>query len=503
MSIATAYQTSSSKSVIIQTDLPNQAVSGLAEFFERYYIVPNQRFIDRDSYRKIESGGAYTFSWRLRVHEMGHGAVLSSALKISQPAVELSFQDLDRRDRSQVALCARTIDDVETIVWSYLQHAKVTSLYFVIRANDEEHSESPSKEGNTQRSILRRIFSGNSANAFLSFMFVSFVLFFVIGFYTVFVLIGLQSVYLLYSDRIMLNMGNVRPTSENPLVTIVSVRSTPEILNFLRRHGKKILAEMREEVSLMVAAPSVDAFRGSFVKKASDMKSSILAILERHGIVASANDIEIKTRDVYAIVGRVAEKFNRPVPKIVIVNTVVSNAAATGISANRSSIMINAGSLEDLTDEELESVLGHELGHVKGHDPVILFAANSFEFIGMFYLWLPILLYLGFLYFVLAFGSIFALGKVLETRADTECAVVIGNPGAIASSLRKIGFRQLYREKYAPLVKLLDWFRFDPHPPIYFRVARMSKFAASGRRTKHTFLVSLGDCIVGFLSAFV
>jgi heat shock protein HtpX len=182
----------------------------------------------------------------------------------------------------------------------------------------------------------------------------------------------------------------------------------------------------------------------------------------------------------------------------VIANTIVSNASATGISSKRSSIMITAGSLEDLTEEELESLVGHELGHIKGHDPVILFAATSLEFIG----WFTLLTYLGFLYFILAFAVIYAIGKVLETRADTESAVVLGNPGAMASALKKIGFRQFYREKYTPLAKLLDWFQFDPHPPIYFRVLRMSEFDGA-KPTKHTFIVSLRDCVVGFFSSFL
>ncbi|HZD11995.1 MAG TPA: M48 family metalloprotease, partial [Candidatus Binatus sp.] len=162
-----------------------------------------------------------------------------------------------------------------------------------------------------------------------------------------------------------------------------------------------------------------------------------------------------------------------------------------------------AGSFEDLNNEELEAVIGHELGHVKGHDPVILFGATTFEFLGRFFIWTPLLYYLGIFYFFLAFGAIYLVGKFLETRADTESAVVLGKPGTLASALTKIGFRQLYHEKYNPGTKLFDWFRFDPHPPIYFRIARLSKFSDQQRPTRHTLLVSIRDVFVGFFSALL
>jgi heat shock protein HtpX len=143
------------------------------------------------------------------------------------------------------------------------------------------------------------------------------------------------------------------------------------------------------------------------------------------------------------------------------------------------------------------------LGHIRGRDPVILFTLTSFEFFGRFYLWYPLLVYLGLFYFLLAFGVIFAVGKVLETRADTYSAIVFGNPGALASALTKIGLRQLYHEKYSPAAKVMDWFQFDPHPPIYFRVMRLAKFPQDRSYAHHPTLESIRDCVVGFLSSFM
>jgi len=468
----------------------------MAEAIERYYITPNSNFIDPHSYRRVEAGNQIELSWKLRYPEGTLVVDLSILLWVSQVAVELGFPDLDKNNFEQIKLSARIIDDVQSIVWQYLQNTKLSSLYFVIGGGEGEQSEAPGQRNSVLRNILKRLFSGNTANVFLTFLFFSFVLFFIIGIYTVFVMIAFQIVYLIFSDRIAMNLGNVHPAAERPLVTIVSVRSNKETLKALSSYAKKILPEIREEISKTVQIPTTSVDR-------TNVKTTVLRILSRHSVQANLNDIEIKTRNIYGIVQRVSARFHRDPPRIVIANSLVSNAAATGISTRHSSIMITAGSLEDLNEEELESVIGHELGHIKGHDPVILGFVTSFEFFGRFFLWFPLFLSQPIIYFIVVFGAIFAIGKVLETRADTESAIVLGTPQSMASALTKIGLRQLYHEKYSPVAKLLDWFQFDPHPPIYFRVKRMSEFNSSRRaKTKHTFLLSLRDCVMGFLSAF-
>lgn len=482
--------------MLIQENLPAAAVSGLAEAVERYYITPNNSYVEPGSYRRVESsGGVIELTWSFRYTEGSTVVPLAVSLSISQEAVELSFLDLNRDDPGQVKLSSRVIDDVQNIVWQYVQNTKMSSLYFVIGGSDERRSEAPGQRDSTLRNILRRLFSGNTTNVYLTFLFFSFILFFIIGVYTVYVLIAGQLVYLVFSDKIAMNLGSVHPDAKNPLVTVVSVRSNRETLKALSTYAKKIMPEIRAEIMKSIEVPTTAVERAS-------AKTSVTQILSRHGVHVNTNDIEIKTRNVYAIVRRVAEKFRRDPPGIVIANSLVSNAAATGISTKHSSIMITAGSLDDLNEDELEAVIGHELGHIKGHDPVLLFAVTSFEFYGRFFLWFPLFLYQPLLYFVVVFGAIFAFGKVLETRADTESAIVIGNPQSMASALTKIGLRQLYHEKYSPGAKVLDWFQFDPHPPIYFRVARMSEFESANIRVNHPFWVSLRDCIAGFIDSF-
>src|SRR3989475_8391373 len=74
---------------------------------------------------------------------------------------------------------------------------------------------------------------------------------------------------------------------------------------------------------------------------------------------------------VYSVVERITQKIGLPMPKIYVIPMESPNAFATGRNPSHASVAVTHGILGLLTDEELEGVLAHELGHVNNRDILI------------------------------------------------------------------------------------------------------------------------------------
>jgi heat shock protein HtpX len=215
-------------------------------------------------------------------------------------------------------------------------------------------------------------------------------------------------------------------------------------------------------------------------------------------------NLKAKKVNVYSLVKNIAERFNFPIPKIVVSNTMVPNAAASGPSPKRGLVLITTGILIQLNEEELLGVLGHEFGHLKGRDPLILYGLVSAEFLFRFYVLLPLfpLIFtslLFFAYFWIIMVVIFFIAKFFEARADLISAMVVGNPKILAESLEKIGFQRLLYER-TPSYRIQEWIGMDPHPPIYFRVDRLSNL--SPETIRYPLIQSIKDVTRGFIATF-
>ena len=482
--------------------IPESDIKGLVDSLEKYYLTPKLQASEITGYSKSgpEKDSSFDLYWKALKPESARPGqpgpqTVAVHLVISQTGVTIAFPDLNPDDIQGIRISNRTADSVEFLSTSFLTKAKKSDLRFIYSVGKEDGRAASSKSAESLVDVvLKRIFAGNAVNLFLSFLLLTFVLSIFLGDYTVIAIFFMQALVLLNSDRIMLSIGKVNPVEERPEVTIVRVATTPQTVRDVSKTSDALLQPVRAALGGAVAegAPA-DA----------EARNRIQRTLADSGVPCDPDDVEITTRNPYRLVHSVAEKFHLPPPKIAIVNTPMDNAAATGIAPSHATVTITAGALEDLDDEEITAVLGHEFGHVRGHDTVILFLVTSLIYYGGFFLWPSLLLYLGIFYFLIALALVYLVGKFLETRADTLSAVVLGTPDALASALTKIGFAQLYLERYHRGIRLLEWFQLDSHPPIYFRVERLARISLGGVKIKHAFWTSVRDCISGFARSFV
>ena len=197
-------------------------------------------------------------------------------------------------------------------------------------------------------------------------------------------------------------------------------------------------------------------------------------------------------------------------PKLKVIQEDSLNAFAAGMNERQYSITVTSGLLDNLNDAQVESVLGHELTHIRNGDvrllviAVIIAGVISF-FAELIYrlLWqggfrwrgrdgdrrgagmaLLIALALIAIAWMLSIVIRFALSRKREYLADAGSVELTKNPDAMISALRKIeGRGELAGATSAVMEMCLDNPRqgfsniFDTHPPIDSRVAALVQFA--------------------------
>ncbi len=119
--------------------------------------------------------------------------------------------------------------------------------------------------------------------------------------------------------------------------------------------------------SLLIFA-AVMGFGGSFISLAIS-KWSVKRSMGVQVIATPSNSVEVWLVNT---VRAYAEKSGIRMPEVGIYDSPEVNAFATGMTKNSSLIAVSSGLLQQLTREEAEAVLGHEVAHAANGDMVTL-----------------------------------------------------------------------------------------------------------------------------------
>jgi len=466
-------------SFIIDTEVTTAYLDDLLKFIHQHYILPLQERFTNVKRTIVDHDHVLSFTalgpegkWHIDV-EMKAGKPIQVKMVPSDETVPKNILDQLKED---------------LIIWVRLfeENVRRTTLYFAWVEGEEVIPEKPPLR---RKSLIYRIFSESMIFLFIIFMASSILLFMILGMYAPIALVAFQLIMVLFSDKIIMKMGDWTVNQKNPFVHLFQYHlPVEEHKEFRQKYSRDTLIKIKGEIyekTLAVGRP-IDC-------------PTAEEVLSKHGFKCIPENMSTKIVNVYQIVKNAAERFSLPIPKIVIANTILPNAAASGASPKRGVILITTGLLVQLEEDEILSVVGHEFSHLKGRDPLFLFALTAAEYLLRVYVFWPFILFFGWLYLLFALGVIYFIAKFFEGRADLEAAAKIGQPKVLAEALRKIGFRKLQFERM-PAYRVQEWIGWDPHPPVYFRVARLEKLKAP-EEVRHPFIRSIKDNIRGFLDA--
>ena len=161
-------------------------------------------------------------------------------------------------------------------------------------------------------------------------------------------------------------------------------------------------------------------------------------------------------------VKELADKSEMPMPKLAIVPDNTPNAFVFGRTASGATLAVHEGLLNNLNKDEIQGVIGHELGHIKHKDYVVMTILSA----------LPLLAYLiargtwgvarlsgsskkeegsmraalfvigviSYIVYIISLLCVMRLSRLREHYADAYSAYVTGSPRSLESALAKITY---------------------------------------------------------------
>jgi heat shock protein HtpX len=473
----------------LENDVPINYIGNMLDFiYQKYLLVQKQRFVNIS---RFTENGEPTLNYEV-IDKQGKRS-LSVKVNGAKP-IRISITPLTEPATPQAIEEAR--QDVAIGVDYFEEQVRKSTLYFAWREGEEIV---PEVVSNKEKKPLNRLFLETQILLFVVFTGVGLFLFVALeslqySWLAPITILAIQFVFVFYSSKFIERTADWRITQSNPSIHLLEYRlPIEEQESFKKNYPPDKLKSIKKEV-----------YEQTILKRGEIDCETTGQIFSKYGLACNPENLSAKKVNIYDLVDKTRRKFGFPMPKIVVSNTMLPNAAASGPSPSRGTVLITTGLLAQLNEDEIVSVLGHEFGHLKGRDPLLLFGLMSAEFLFRFYVLLALVPWLFasllfFVYFWAIMTLIFFIAKFFEARADLISAIVTREPQLLADALEKIGFKRLLFER-APSYRVQEWTSLDPHPPIYFRVNRLRKLKDI-TNIRYPFFRSAKEVTRGFLSS--
>lgn len=156
---------------------------------------------------------------------------------------------------------------------------------------------------------------------------------------------------------------------------------------------------------------------------------------------------------IWESVEELCKKNKVPMPKLALVRSGAPNAFVFGRTPGSAVLAVTQGLLNTLTQEEVKAVLGHEIGHIKHKDMIVMTIVSAIPIIAYFIARFLIFarnereragaaILVGFVAFIIYFISnllVLALSRLREYYAD-RFGGINTKPKLLASALAKITY---------------------------------------------------------------
>jgi len=215
---------------------------------------------------------------------------------------------------------------------------------------------------------------------------------------------------------------------------------------------------------------------------------------------------------LHAMVEKLARNAGLPKPRVYVMPGKTPNAFATGRNPEHAALAVTEGLLQLMQRDELEGVIGHELGHIKNRDILIssmaAVMAGAISYLATMAQWAMIFgggggnddEGRGNLVAMLAMMIIaplaaaiiqMAISRSREYLADGAGAKICGHPASLANALQRLGeYNQKLPMQVNPATAQMYIVNplaggamaslFSTHPPIRERIKRLRAMAQSG-----------------------